>query len=289
MNPSIASVNGCIHEDCASMRTSHGFSYIASFSLSLFHYIYPSHTTLPDRQLDHSSTTLDNTSSHQTTTSTPLTDNNHTSTASPSTPSPSPLLTDLYEHLETLLPDNMPAIQKVAMSPPKINVGKATIERLQLAGRLHKETVQRIETKPKPVAAEPAKPKRVKRAAPSLFHKPTRPMTSSTVTANNNNNNDTNTDKGYDLVRPSANLKTYKMTDQQSLRSSRSSAFKSVTVTRKATAPRWLFAPRAEDNSCVKKPELLAELMARNTLEKEREKEALRRELEEEEKENIEP
>ncbi|KAK4937813.1 hypothetical protein LTR10_021616 [Elasticomyces elasticus] len=173
----------------------------------------------------------------------------------------------------------MPAIKKVAMAPPtKVNAIKATLERAQ---RSRKELVQRIETKPKPVVAEPAKQKIIKKSPPlsTLFHKPTRPSllaahaNSKGININSSTSISNNADKGYDLVRPSANVKKYKMTEKHSLRSSGSKGYASVTITRTVRMPTLLIAPRAEDNSCLKKPALLAEWVAEQALKKDMEKE----------------
>ena len=145
---------------------------------------------------------------------------------------------------------------------------------MERAQRLQKELAPRIESKPKPVVAEPAKRKVIKKNPPlsSLFHKPTRPSllaayaNSKGIDVYNNNISNYNTDKGYDLVRPSANTKTYKMTEKHSLRSSGSKGYASVTITRTARMPALLIAPRAEKASCLKKPELLAEWVAEQAL-----------------------
>ncbi|KAI1614206.1 hypothetical protein EDD36DRAFT_219748 [Exophiala viscosa] len=254
-----------------SVRTSFPPSHIISLSLPFFR---NSSSLVPQTTHTPGLSVLDNPQRHFNTAALPTTSSSSTPLTLQQSYNRHPPRHH-FLHLSTLisiqLSDTMPAIKKVAMaSPTKVNAIKATLERAQ---RSRKELAQRIETKPKPVVAVPAKGKIIKKNPPlsSLFHKPTRPSLFAPHANSNgidvySNASTYNVDKGYDLVRPSANTKSYKMTEKHSLRSSGSKGYASVTITRTARMPALLIAPRAEEKSCLKKPELLAEWMAEQAL-----------------------
>lgn len=71
--------------------------------------------------------------------------------------------------------------------------------------------------------------------------------------------------QGYDLVRPSKGMKAYKMTETVQTATRRNK-----TITRTAQPPRFMIAPRQENLSAVRKPEVLEDIMRREAEERQR-------------------
>jgi hypothetical protein len=148
----------------------------------------------------------------------------------------------------------MPGIQKIALKAPAAGVMTFKGRCQQFSAPFIARTVA---SEPKPVVTK-------RRAPPSIFVKQAPRVTSaspsSSSTAGDKSLSDA--DKGYDLVRPSAQMRPYKMTEKH--RRGRGH----VTITRTAKVPKLLIAPRPVDKSCVRKASVLEELMAKEALER---------------------